>query len=314
MWCRQKFRFGSLRMEWTSGHAKTQRRKGRKPKASYKSSDRMRTQIGSCERPMLCNPESSRDCAKNRRADHRSSCSDGISSAANHSNMAIFFASLRLCVRRRIGPNGTVHRAAANNFDFRNRAARGSVCNGLLSSVFVSRNLPLDVIFGIPVPRVWRNRVLTVRVDCTPRTALRGLRAIVLERAAECVQANPHRRSIPQTSPSCRDRLRIEGDQQSAGRIELGFRPVENGSRLHMSSDRHSEAFGSTDRTALVSSNLCWITARFSGAAWKIYHFKNAGSRPSLQPLVTRRLGRSFARFRLGARPRRSQDDRISNA
>jgi hypothetical protein len=110
MWWRQKFRFGSLRMEWTSGHAKTQRRKGRKPKASYKSSDRMRTQIGSCERPMLCNPESSRDCAKNRRADHRSSCSDGISSAANHSNMAIFFASLRLCVRRRIGPNASGHR------------------------------------------------------------------------------------------------------------------------------------------------------------------------------------------------------------
>jgi hypothetical protein len=102
-------------MEWTSGHAKTQRRKGRKPKASYKSSDRMRTQIGSCERPMLCNPESSRDCAKNRRADHRSSCSDGISSAANHSNMAIFFASLRLCVRRRIGQNGCDDRVRAGD-------------------------------------------------------------------------------------------------------------------------------------------------------------------------------------------------------
>jgi hypothetical protein len=28
--------------------------------------------------------------------------------------------------------NGTVHRAAANDADFRTRAARGSVCNGLL--------------------------------------------------------------------------------------------------------------------------------------------------------------------------------------
>jgi len=28
--------------------------------------------------------------------------------------------------------NGTVHRAAANDIDFRIRAARGSVCNGLL--------------------------------------------------------------------------------------------------------------------------------------------------------------------------------------
>ena len=101
----------SDRCGW-NGRVGTQRRKGRKPKASYKSSDRMRTQIGSCERPMLCNPESSRDCAKNRRADHRSSCSDGISSAANHSNMAIFFASLRLCVRRRIGPNVSDQRLA----------------------------------------------------------------------------------------------------------------------------------------------------------------------------------------------------------
>jgi hypothetical protein len=29
-------------------------------------------------------------------------------------------------------PNGTVHRAAANGVNFRTRAARGSVCNGLL--------------------------------------------------------------------------------------------------------------------------------------------------------------------------------------
>jgi len=28
--------------------------------------------------------------------------------------------------------NGTVHRAAANDMDFMNRSARGSVCNGLL--------------------------------------------------------------------------------------------------------------------------------------------------------------------------------------
>jgi hypothetical protein len=32
--------------------------------------------------------------------------------------------------------NATVHRAAANDFDFRNRAARGSVCNGLLSCLY----------------------------------------------------------------------------------------------------------------------------------------------------------------------------------
>jgi len=30
-----------------------------------------------------------------------------------------------------LSQNGTVHRAAANDIDFRNRAARGSVCNGL---------------------------------------------------------------------------------------------------------------------------------------------------------------------------------------
>ena len=121
-------------MEWTSGHAKTQRRKGRKPKASYKSSDRMRTQIGSCERPMLCNPESSRDCAKNRRADHRSSCSDGISSAANHSNMAIFFASLRLCVRRRIGPDGKIQRVRAVDSTQVQAVDRALRCNFLFCS------------------------------------------------------------------------------------------------------------------------------------------------------------------------------------
>ncbi|MFN5707851.1 MAG: hypothetical protein ACK48X_07340 [Planctomycetota bacterium] len=33
--------------------------------------------------------------------------------------------------------NATVHRAAANDIDFRNRAARGSVCNGLLLPVFL---------------------------------------------------------------------------------------------------------------------------------------------------------------------------------
>ena len=32
-------------------------------------------------------------------------------------------------------PNGTVHRAAANDFDFRTRAARGSVCNGLFGPI-----------------------------------------------------------------------------------------------------------------------------------------------------------------------------------
>ena len=37
-----------------------------------------------------------------------------------------------------LGPNVTVHRAAANDVDFRTRAARGSVCNGLLSDVGVS--------------------------------------------------------------------------------------------------------------------------------------------------------------------------------
>jgi hypothetical protein len=131
MWWRQKFRFGSLRI----GRVGTQRRKGRKPKASYKSSDRMRTQIGSCERPMLCNPESSRDCAKNRRADHRSSCSDGISSAANHSNMAIFFASLRLCVRRRIGPNARHHPARARDVPFQIKPIACSVCMAWLGGI-----------------------------------------------------------------------------------------------------------------------------------------------------------------------------------
>jgi hypothetical protein len=33
--------------------------------------------------------------------------------------------------------NDSVHRAAANDIDFRNRAARGSVCNGLLLPVFL---------------------------------------------------------------------------------------------------------------------------------------------------------------------------------
>ena len=46
--------------------------------------------------------------------------------------MAIFFASLRLCVRRRIGPNAWVHRAAANDIDFKTRVTRGSACNPLL--------------------------------------------------------------------------------------------------------------------------------------------------------------------------------------
>jgi hypothetical protein len=30
--------------------------------------------------------------------------------------------------------NATVHQAAANDFNFRNRAARGSVCNGLFAA------------------------------------------------------------------------------------------------------------------------------------------------------------------------------------
>jgi len=94
-------------------------------------------------------------------------------------------------------PNDTVHPAAANDIDFKTRAARGSVCNGLLSSSFVSRSLHLDVIVDIPVPHGWQIRVLKVRVDCTPKIALRGLGATVLEQAVECVQANPHHRSVP---------------------------------------------------------------------------------------------------------------------
>jgi hypothetical protein len=37
-----------------------------------------------------------------------------------------FIDALNLC-----DANATVHRAAANDIDFRNRATRGSVCNGL---------------------------------------------------------------------------------------------------------------------------------------------------------------------------------------
>jgi len=54
---------------------------------------------------------------------------------------------------------GTVHPAAANDIDFKTRAARGSVCIGLLSSSFVSRSLHLDVIVDIPVPHGWQIRV-----------------------------------------------------------------------------------------------------------------------------------------------------------
>jgi hypothetical protein len=38
--------------------------------------------------------------------------------------------------------NGTVHRAAENDFDFRNREARGSVCNGLLGHSYESERDP----------------------------------------------------------------------------------------------------------------------------------------------------------------------------
>ena len=100
-------------------------------------------------------------------------------------------------VGARIARNDTVHPAAANDIDFKTRAARGSVCNGLLSSSFVSRSLHLDVIVDIPVPHGWQIRVLKVRVDCTPKIALRGLGATVLEQAVECVKANPHHRSVP---------------------------------------------------------------------------------------------------------------------
>ncbi len=37
--------------------------------------------------------------------------------------------------------NVTVHRAAANDIDFKTRAARGSVCNGWLSAVVSSQRL-----------------------------------------------------------------------------------------------------------------------------------------------------------------------------
>ena len=65
------------------------------------------TQMGSRERPRLFNPESSGDWAENRRAKDRSSFFGGISTATSNYNMAILFASLRLCVRLGIGPNDT---------------------------------------------------------------------------------------------------------------------------------------------------------------------------------------------------------------
>jgi hypothetical protein len=42
--------------------------------------------------------------------------------------------------------NVTVHRAAENYVDFRNRAARGSVCNGLLCHVWVERSVSWYVV------------------------------------------------------------------------------------------------------------------------------------------------------------------------
>ena len=66
-----------------------------------------------------------------------------------------------------LGPNDTVHRAAANDIDFKNRAARGSVCNGLfgdcagvLRAGFLGHQSDdLDLQPGISVLEVDANRI-----------------------------------------------------------------------------------------------------------------------------------------------------------
>ena len=49
-------------------------------------------------------------------------------------------------------PNDPVHRAAANDFPFQNRAARGSVCNGLFAELAVNETptsrMPLSLFQG----------------------------------------------------------------------------------------------------------------------------------------------------------------------
>ena len=46
------------------------------------------------------------------------------------------FGTRSISHRFDLAQNATVHRAAANDIDFRNRTARGSVCNGLLFGFF----------------------------------------------------------------------------------------------------------------------------------------------------------------------------------
>jgi hypothetical protein len=81
--------------------------------------------------------------------------------------------------------NVTVHRAAANDVDFRIRAARGSVCNGLLHPVSPSRWVTTTEHDGENYNRsafnpevnyvresVYSNGPYTIRVDASLRRSL----------------------------------------------------------------------------------------------------------------------------------------------
>ena len=73
--------------------------------------------------------------------------------------------------------NDTVHRAAANEADFRTRSARGSVCNGLLAG-WISKHKFLYKVFSLLKPNA---SDLSIALNCLNLlSALQGIQNLGL--------------------------------------------------------------------------------------------------------------------------------------
>lgn len=104
-------------------------------------------------------------------------------------------------------PNALIHWAAVNDVDFRNRAARGYVCNGFSCSIVAKRfepHLGLDCIIWISIgddkdlPIFTTHRYTKNLLNSIPKMFELGLRfSIFGEEWRHCLEVNPDRAVRP---------------------------------------------------------------------------------------------------------------------